>query len=278
MLFVRILLTCAAMAAPLHAAFAGAWLQPEGKGQFIMQAAYYSSDEFFDRNGQLQLQARFRKYELQPYVEYGLTRDWTIGATGYLQHVSQGGGSNNGIADPEFFARTQLWGDDYNHLSIQPLIKLRSEFESDGNPRGGSRSTDAELSLLYGRSGLDRLGIGALGWNLFGPNDYIDTRVGYRYRGNRLHDQWKTDAALGIQLAPNWTAVTAMRGIFATKIPAGGAFSENGDQDYDLAKVEAGLNYRYSDTKTFGVTAFNHVYGRQTGSGSGVILSYMQGF
>ncbi len=268
MLHVRILLALAALAAPLHAAFAGAWLQPEGKGQFILQTAYYTSTEFYDRDGDLQPQTRFSKYEFQPYVEYGLTKDWTIGATGYLQHVSQAGGSNNGIADPEFFARTELWGDDNDHISIQPLIKLRSEFESDGNPRGGSRSTDMELSLLYGRSGL----------GILSSNDYLDTRIGYRYRGNRLHDQWKADAALGVEFAPNWTALTAVRGVFGTKIPNGGAFSENGDQDYDLVKAEIGVNYKWDNDTTFGVTAFNHVYGIQTGSGSGVILSYMQGF
>lgn len=248
-------------------AFAGAWLQPEGKGQLIAQTAYYSTDKFFNAEGEVQSQARFRKFELQPYVEYGLLPNLTVGATAFVQHVSQSGESNNGIADPEFFARTQIWSDQTQRISIQPLVKFKSQFESDGLPRGGSSSTDVELSVLYGKN-----------LNYFSNRDYLDARMGYRYRANELHDQYRADLALGIGLGERWTIVPAARAIIASKIDDATVFSQNGDQDYDLFKAELGAFYKLTDTQTIGANYFHHIYGAQTGSGSGVSLSLIQGF
>ena len=252
---------------PFSSALAGAWLQPSGQGQFITQASYYSSDKFYDRDGKLVSQPRFNKYEIQPYLEYGVTSKLTVGATGYAQHVSQSGITNIGLADPEIFARTMLWKNNNSLLSIQPLLKFKSYFAEDRTPRGGSGSTDAELSLLYGRN-----------LHVLSDHDYLDMRAGYRYRANRLNDQLRGDVALGVETLPNLYVIPAIRSIVATKISNGGGFSENGDQDYDLLKFELGVNYRFNDKQAAGVTIFNHVDGTQTGNGTGVMLSYTQGF
>lgn len=252
---------------PLYQASAGAWLQPKHHGQFIAQASYYSSNEFFDSDSKKTAQPRFSKIEFQPYIEYGLLDNLTIGATAYTQQVQQSGTGNTGIADPEIFARTTLWKNDRSLISIQPLLKFRSQFARTGNPRGGSGSTDAELSLLYGRN-----------LNLLSTHDYVDMRAGYRYRSTQLHDQWRADASLGVEVAPNWFVTPAIRSIIATKIRDTIAFSENGDQDYDLIKLEVGVNYRFTPDRTAGLTFFDHVYGAQTGSGMGVIATYTQGF
>lgn len=249
------------------AAHAGAWLQPEGKGQYITQVTYYSNDEFFDTNSQRIDQPRFSKYEIQPYLEYGLTKRVTIGATGFVQHVSQSGESNNGLADPEFFARTELWGTETKHLSIQPLVKFSSYFESEGPPRGGSRSTDFELSLLYGQN-----------LHILDARDYLDVRAGYRLRANQLNDQYRADAALGLNLTDKWLLVPAMRATVSSHIDESTVFAENGEQDYNLLKVELGAHYRLAPDKLLGLNAFNHVYGTQIGNGMGLTLSYLQGF
>lgn len=246
---------------------AGAWLQPEGKGQWIAQSSYYTNNEFFDANGARTNQDRFTKYELQPYVEYGLTPLLTVGASAYLQQVSQSGENNYGIADPEIFSRSVLWKSDHEVLSLQPLIKFKSRFADEGVPRGGSRSTDIELSLLYGRS---------VHW--LSNNDFIDLRGGYRYRANRLNDQWRFDAMAGIEVAPDWLILPAVRAIISTDLQDKTTFSENGDQDFDLYKAELGIGYRMGPDRMLTATGFTHVYGAQTGNGLGIILSVMQNF
>ncbi len=242
-------------------------MQPKGRGQFIQQFSYYTNNEYFDFEGVRTSQSRFTKYEFQPYVEYGLLDNLTIGATGYAQRVQQSGENNSGIADPEFFARSVLWQNDVERISIQPLIKFKSQFESHGTPRGGSKSTDMELSLLYGKN-----------LHIVSDRDYLDMRAAYRYRSGRLNNQLRSDAALGLAVAPAWWVIPAIRTITATTMEDSASFSENGDQDFDLTKAEITILHEYAPSKSAGLTLFSHVMGAQTGNGMGAVLSLSQGF
>jgi hypothetical protein len=248
-------------------AHAGAWLQPRAQGLFIQQATYYGSSGYFDAEGDVKSQGRFNKYELQPYLEYGLFDNLTVGATGYAQHVSQSGASNRGIADPELFARIGLWKRDGTVVSIQPLVKLSGSFDSSDTPRGGSQSTDGELSLLYGQA-----------MPIVTSNDYIDLRAGYRMRNRGLNDQLRFDAAAGLKLSPRWEVTPALRGIVATAIEDATTFNENGDLDYSLVKAEVGGIYHLNERQWLQATVFKHVAGIQTGDGYGLSLGFAQRF
>lgn len=261
---------CIAVFVTFHAslAHAGAWLQPRGSGQFISQGTYYSNDQFFDRDGDTQPQSRFSKYELQPYVEYGLRDNLTVGGTFFVPLTRQSGNEKLGIADPEFFARTLLWHDNVQRISLQPLIKFASIYRNTNTtPRSGSKSSDAELSLLYGRN-----------LNLISSRDYLDTRIGYRARSGDLHNQVRVDAALGLQPHPDWYIIPAVRGVIATHLPEGEPFRENGDLDSDLLRAELGIAYDLSALRRLQVTAFTHAAGRQTGAGFGITTGFTQQF
>ena len=250
-----------------QAAYAGAWTQPKGDGLFIAQATYFTSDAFFDENAIKVAQPRFSKYELQPYAEYGL-RDWlTIGGSAYLQSIHQAGNSNIGIGDPELFARLRLWQGMKDVFAIQPLVKLPSLYAHSGTPRGGSRSTDAELSLLYGRN-----------MHILSERDYVDLRVGYRVRGKGLNPQWRVDAALGIHLSESWQVIPAFRGVTAVDYNEYAVFSENAEQDYDLAKAEVTIAYSLDENRWLQATAFDHVAGALTGAGRGFSVGFAQRF
>ena len=244
-------------------AFAGAWVQARGHGEFIGNATYFTTDEYYNRSGDKASQTRFDKFELQPYLEYGITKSITVGGSLYLQRDVQGDKHNNGIADPELFLRKQLYRDDKNVISLQPLIKFPSNFNHEATPRGGSTSTDAELSLLYGRN-----------LNLISTRDYADFRLGYRTRNDNLNDQIRADAALGLRASDAWEIVPALRYVKANSLGSATAFSENGEQNYDLLKAELGANYYLSDKRSLRANIFSHVAGKQTGSGQGVTIGY----
>jgi hypothetical protein len=245
-------------------AHAGAWLMPEGEGLAITQLTTFGSHEYWDANGNLQPQFSYRKYEIQPYAEYGLTKKVTIGGTAYLQRDRQAGGTNTGIADPEFFARVKLWNTDYQVLSLQPLLKLPGYFQhNDALPRGGSKSTDAELSLLYGYS-----------LNIVSARDYIDARIGYRARNQGLNGQYKADLAVGLMPLEKWQFIPAIRYIKAQSIDSATAFTQTGDLDYDLLKAELTVAYHLDSGNWLQATYFQHLDGKQTGSGEGMSLGY----
>jgi hypothetical protein len=244
-------------------AFAGAWVQKQGHGEFIANATYFTTDEYYDRNGDSTSQTRFDKFELQPYLEYGVTKSITLGGSLFLQRAVQGDKHNNGIADPELFLRKQIYRDNKNVVSLQPLIKFASNFNHEATPRGGSGSTDAEISLLYGRN-----------LNLISPRDYADFRLGYRTRSDDLNDQIRADAALGLRVSDAWEIIPGLRYVKATSLGSATAFSENGEQNYDLLKAELGANYYLNNTRSLRANLFSHVAGKQTGSGQGVTVGY----
>lgn len=248
-------------------AHAGAWTLPRGDGLAIAQATYFQSDSYFDADGTTIDQASFRKAELQPYLEYGL-RDWlTLGGSTYLQRVDQSANDNYGIADSELFARIRVWQPKGAVLSLQPLFKLPSYFGESGLPRGGSRSTDAELNLLYGTSG-----------TRWGFPYYTDMRVGYRVRGRGLQPQWRTDIALGVMLSDHWQVIPAFRGVAAAKYDENSIFRQDGEQDYDLAKAELTVAYHVDERRWVYGTLYDHVAGAFTGTGTGVSFGFARRF
>lgn len=253
--------------APMAASYAGAWVQPAGGGEIILNATAFESEHYFNGKGDRTAQPAFRKYELQPYLEYGVSPNWTLGASAGLQSDAQSGREHTGIADPELFARVRLWSDEKQVFSAQPLIKFESAFSGTGAPRGGSDSTDLELSLLYGRT---------IHW--FSDRDYLDLRLGYRTRLNALHDQLRADAALGLWLDDRWQLIPAIRGTFATGRRSSAGFVEDGSQDYDLLRLELGAAYDFNPTQRALLTLFDHVDGRYTGTGQGVTLGFLQRF
>ena len=256
----------ALLLAPLKVAYASAWLEPQGQGQIVTQASYFTSDQYYNHGGDLVSQSRYTKYEVSPYLEYGWRPNLTVGATASLQHDVQSGSGNEGIADPSVFFRFGIWKDDRQVVSLQPLIKFSSAFDQSGAPRGGSKSTDLELSLGYGRN-----------LHLVSDRDYLDLRAGYRYRSGVLSDQAQADALLGLQVAQRWQIIPAIRSVFATTLKTA-PFSENGDLDYNLVKAELSAAYAINDKETAALTLFDHVDGRQTGNGGGVTLSFAYKF
>lgn len=249
-------------------AHAGAWTQPKGEGLFIAQATYFSSDHYFDVDGNRVPQSTFRKAELQPYAEYGL-RDWlTVGGSAYMQYVAQAGDGNQGIGDPELFARIRLKRfENGDVLSIQPLVKLSSYYTKDDLPRGGSRSFDAELSALYGSN-----------WELFGITGYTDTRVGYRVRSRGLKPQYRIDQAVGIHVTEHFLLIPAVRSVITTEYDDTATFSQDGEQDYDLAKAELTALYKLDSERWVHATVFDHIAGAFTGDGSGITIGYAETF
>lgn len=249
------------------AAHAGAWLQPMGKGLLINQINYYGTADYFDNNGHLQAQPRLNKYEFQPYVEYGLFDNLTIGGSASMQSITQSGRHNEGLADPEFFARIPLWKNEKQLISLQPLIKLSSNFTDDHSPRGGSRSSDAEISLLYGRS-----------MAILTRHDYIDMRLGYRVRNHDLSNQLRMDASLGIKPAVPLEIIAALRSTAATNPADMDVYIENGERDYDMLKAEITGIYHLNDEQWLQMGLLKPVSGAQTGSGYALSIGFAQRF
>jgi hypothetical protein len=264
----RFLLLPAILALTLPAtAHAGAWLRPVDESMISARYSHYQSREYYDHDGVLTPQSTFRKHELNVYGEYGLREDWTIGTNLFLNEVSQSGVNNIGLADSEFFARTQIYSSDKAKLALQPLIKLPSWYQKSGTPQSGSDSADGELMLLYG-------------YNLpaFSPRDYLDVGVGYRVRGTSLSNQYRAYVAYGLHLSENLSVVPAVYLTKAASIPDGNNFQQNGDQDYDLTKLDITAFYTLSEATKLYAGFAAEVAGVNTGVGQSVTVGVLRNF
>lgn len=240
-------------------AYAGAWLQPKDSGYIAVQASAFRSDAYFDDIGEKQDQQRFTKYETNLYAEYGM-RSWlTAGTNLFVNRASQGDDSNVGLADSEFFARLKLAEIEDYVISIQPLIKLPSLHEDRDPPRAGSRSMDEELSLLVSGH-----------YPVISDRDYIDLRIGYRNRSRGLNGQYRVDVAYGIHLSDHFTVIPAYRSVIAQQMEDNATFREDGEQDFDLHKMELGFAWEYAPNHQALLSVYSHVAGSFAGAGEGI--------
>jgi len=251
-------------------AFAGGWTQPEGSWYIAQKAFFYHNDTFFTPDGKRQSQPDYTKYELNYYAEYGLRDDLTLGANLFVHQVEQEtvredgqtrlSLSNTGLGDNELFVRWRVHEGEQYAISLQPLLKLPATYTANRLPRGGRKKADAELAAQLGYA-----------FEAFGRSHYADARLGYRHRfGENINDQWRAEVVFGLNLNARWRFLPAIYTIWASEIPADTAFTQSGDNDFDLIKLEGAFEYQLSERLSLLFGAFSHVDGRNSGAGYGL--------
>lgn len=250
-------------------AYAGAWSQKQGRGQLITTANLSNAAEFYNGSGKKNRQASYQKYELSPYVEYGLTDGITLGGSSSLQYATQSNNTNFGLGDSELFARFHMLEFHGFAISLQPLIKLPafSSLSTDSNPLLGSRHFDGELGALAG-----------YGFDLFGQHHFIDTSVGYRHRLGAPKDQIKFTATTGFSLFEDWVFLSQLYVTRRTGSPANTTFTQSSGDDYDQTKLQLSAVYKLSDAWSLQAGAFTNLEGKNIGNGKGALFSIWRNF
>lgn len=240
-----------------NTAHAGAWVKDRHSGYAALTTNYYQTGNFYDDNGNSQSQDRFHKFEENLYIEWGISADTTIGTNLFGNYVSQSGKGNVGLSNSEIFLRQKLYADESSVISFQPLLKFASLYQHE-NPRGGSSSYDGDFALLYGRN-----------LHILSDHDYLDSAGAYRLRSDGLASQWRLEAKLGLGITDALTFIPAIYTIRSISPENSSVFTQSGDLDYSLTKLELGASYRYQG-RYYTLTLFRHIEGEQTGSGQGI--------
>ena len=94
---------------------AGAWTQPAGHGELILNLTSTEISHDFNGSGNIQPfgdAGRFRKLELNPYFEYGLNASTTVFVNAFLPALkysnNYGSSSSFGLGDIETGVRRRL--------------------------------------------------------------------------------------------------------------------------------------------------------------------------
>ncbi len=244
-----------------------AWLREKGKGQVIVNTSYYSANEFITPDGNSLKITDYDKYELNPYVEYGLL-DWvTIGGSTSLQSISQSSDDNFGIGDTDIFARFKVYEDNGFVFSLSPLIKFPALADKKEVPTIASGQYHAELRANAG-----------YGFKAFDIKHFATLSAGPRVRMGSSDNQLRFDAAYGIKPDDKWMFLLKSSGILSENLPDISARSIKTGNDHHLIKTQISGVYNLSESTSLEVGAFTDVYSRNTSDGDGILFSVWRRF
>lgn len=229
-----------------QAAYAGAWLMPEGGGQAILTTTFADARKAYDAKGRLVETPSYRKFETRVYVEHGLF-DWLTvvaeggymnfsGAAGPFDHLNllideakaglplstQGptGARYEGLGLGALGARTLLftWGD----YIVSAQAGVRAASPAARRFLDMRDAVQGDLRLLAGRP-----------FELFGLPGFIDAQLGYRSRGQN-GDEIRADFTLGLRPLP---PILLLGQSFSGFAPRGGPAGVVAAQKFQLSAV-----------------------------------------
>lgn len=250
---------------------AAAWTQEAGKGQLIVNAAYYSASHFFTQAGQRVSQRNYSRYEVSPYFEYGLADGWTLGGKTFLQQAQQdvrGGTQHNaGLGESELFLRRRLVQSGDFVLSAEPMVKLPSPDGRDDTPLLGGPRPDVGMGLSGGYSFL-----------LLERWHFANLDAQYRHRLGPQEDQVRLAATLGVHMGGKWRLLPQAFATLRTRKGRATGFTASNADDYDQLRLQFSTVYRYRDDLSFQLGVFGDVAGANTTAGRGILVSVWKNF
>lgn len=177
-------------------AMAGAWPLAPGQSLIIAKLAHTSAREGFDPLGQPAAIPEREDTSSELYVEYGLTRHWTLqGKRGW----TKGGDAfarYEGQGPFELGLRYNLWRSQRTAVSLYAGIGQGGVGRNAGYAPSGRRGRDYEVRLLIGRSGQWR------GRSLFGEIQLARINRADLARETRL------DGTIGVNVSPHWQVLS----------------------------------------------------------------------
>jgi hypothetical protein len=254
-------------------AYAGAWTQSQGTGLAILGGTYYNADHLYNNNGDRRNQPTYSKYELSPYLEYGVTDAITVGTNLSLQRAHQDGAAGSsdqthwGVGDSEFFLRGRLYQHNGFVVAAEPMIKLPSPESSGSQPKLGGSHPDAGMGLSAG-----------YGFKAYGQNHFADLDTQYRHRFGAPKDQVKIAGTVGVGLSDRWILMPQAFITQRTSSPAVATFTQSSGDDYNEFKLQLSAVYKASDDISIQVGGFSDVDGKNVGEGRGVLVALWKKF
>jgi hypothetical protein len=224
----------------------------------------------FDQDGKAQrfdYDGSFRQFQLNPYLEYGLTSRTTLVVNAlvpFLKFSNQyGSESSAGLGDVEVGLRRRLNSSESPMPVSFQFTLMFPAYPADREPPPGNHQVDAESRLMIGRG--TKLGGHTAFWSLGGA---------YRYRTGAPADQIRSDATLGVDLTHRFMVMTQFFGI--TGLRNGQPFqigeNPNAQSDFDLYKGQVSLVTRVGPHTRIQLGWNDTLAGRNTGRGQTYLM------
>ena len=244
--------------------YGAAWTQEKGHGQLILNFSFLETSHWHDQSGQLQRfadQGTFRKFEVNPYLEYGLNSKTTLIVNTLVPFMrygnDYGAASSAGFGDTEIGVKRRLSGESRTVISGQFTAKF-PVYSVTRTPPPGNHQLDLETGLSLGRGG-----------TLAERHVFASAGSAFRRRNGAPADQFRSDASVGVDLVPRvmglfqYFGITGLRN--GTPFQTGG--NPNVQSDFDLYKTQVSLVLRVQRRTRIQIGWITPVSGRNTGAG-----------
>jgi protein XagA len=246
-------------------ACAGAWLQPEGRGQIIFSPSAMVAAQRFDRRGRVARTDRFVKQDTQTTVEYGAQRGLTLmlglgtrteayplpGAVQRVMTSSFSGG-----------ARLRLWEEGGAVVSAQVRASTGFERSLPGLERRFGARHEADIRLLAGYS-----------FEIGGLPAFVEAQAGYRWRSGARGDEAVADLAVGLRPTPRLQVIAQLFAVAALQGDGYGAAIRPRH-----AKAQISAVFDLTETWSVQAGAFASVAGREALREQGALIAIWRRF
>lgn len=215
------------------AVWAGAWTMDEGHGQVITTGTFSVSTEGYDSSGSAVSIPRYRKFELEPLLEYGVTDRFTLMFGPTLQHIDIAppvDASRTGFGYTEVGGRYRFWQNDGWVFSGQSLLRIPGTTD-DRNPAAiGYTDPELDMRLLFGKS-----------FNIGPVNAFVDLEPAQRFRAGDPPNEFRFDATFGVHFTPQWMLLLQSLNVISE-----GAGSSVFFPSYDYEKFQVSVVYNFA--------------------------------
>ena len=245
--------------------FAGAWTLQKGKIYNRLAVNYYFADREFDDEGHrndLADNGKFRDYNINNYIEFGLTDKITIINSLYFKKIEKEDDVNKtktyGIGDIDLGVKYKLVEGTWGIFSTQTLVKIPEAYDADDDLPLGNGQYDMELRLLYGRSLYPSI-----------PG-YCNVEVGYRWRLDDPSDEIRYLIEVGMDFTKSLYGRVKLDGTYS--MDNGEHLDESGNptttNNFDVGKLDVTLGYKIN--KSWGIEAgyMHAIYGQNIAAGA----------
>jgi hypothetical protein len=245
-----------------------AWVQPAGHGQVIVNLSHMNISEGFDESGKARPfgdSGKFRKLELNPYFEFGLSTRTTLVVNMFLpalKYSNRYGVHNSfGLGNVETGVRRRLNSpDSRTAVSAQVTIQFPA-YTVARDPLPGNHQLDVEGRLLVGQ-----------GFEVGRRHSFVSGAAAHRYRNGPPADQFRSDAAWGLDIHRRLMVLAQYSGITGLRngSPITVTTNPNLQSDFDLYKGQVSLVARVGRRTRVQFGWVDVFAGRNTGRGNSV--------
>ncbi len=248
---------------------AGAWGQEKGHLFLSAQAYYYTTDRYYDSQGDSHDRGgRFYKYEINPYLEYGVTQRDTLIANVFFDTLTDDASGSErtttGLADLEIGLQHRFYKGQQGIAAIQGLLVIPTGYDIDDDPRLGYGRFGAEIGILYGRS-----------YKFMNQYGFLDLRLGVRDYFGYPATQIRPMITAGYDLSSKWQVMASGEMHYGLDNGSEKKLGPNllVQPNYRLLKLTLSARYRISSNYSIVASGYAHAWGEDTGGGGGAYVS-----